>query len=25
MSEIKLMAFYGVKVWKPEFVATLLG
>jgi len=25
MNEIKLMAFYGVKVWKPEFVATLLG
>jgi hypothetical protein len=25
MSQIKLMAFYGVKVWKPEFVATLLG
>jgi hypothetical protein len=25
MNQIKLMAFYGVKVWKPEFVATLLG
>lgn len=25
MNEIKLMAFYGVKVWKPEFVATLMG
>jgi len=25
MSQIKLMAFFGVKVWKPEFVATLLG
>ena len=25
INQIKLMAFYGVKVWKPEFVATLLG
>lgn len=25
MSQIKLMAFYGVKVWKPEYVATLMG
>lgn len=25
MNQIKLMSFYGVKVWKPEFVATLLG
>jgi len=25
MNEIKLMAFYGVKVWKPEYVATLMG
>lgn len=25
MSQIKLMAFYGVKVWKPEYVGTLLG
>ena len=25
MNQIKLMAFYGIKVWKPEFVATLLG
>lgn len=25
VNQIKLMAFYGVKVWKPEFVATLLG
>ena len=25
MNQIKLMTFYGVKVWKPEFVATLLG
>ena len=25
MNQIKLMAFYGVKVWKPEFVATLIG
>jgi len=25
MNQIKLMAFYGVKVWKPEFVATLMG
>jgi hypothetical protein len=25
MNQIKLMAFFGVKVWKPEFVATLLG
>jgi hypothetical protein len=25
MDQIKLMAFYGVKVWKPEFVATLMG
>jgi hypothetical protein len=25
MNQIKLMAFYGIKVWKPEFVATLMG
>lgn len=25
MNIIRLMCFYGVKVWKPEFVATLLG
>jgi hypothetical protein len=25
MNQIKLMAFYGVKCWKPEFIATLLG
>lgn len=25
MNQIKLMCFYGVKVWKPEFVANLLG
>lgn len=25
MNQIKLMCFYGVKVWKPEYVATLLG
>lgn len=25
VNQIKIMAFYGVKVWKPEFVATLLG
>lgn len=25
MNQIKLMCFYGVKVWKPEFVATLMG
>ena len=25
MNQIKLMAFYGIKVWKPEFVAGLLG
>jgi len=25
VNQIKLMAFYGVKVWKPEFVATLMG
>lgn len=25
MNQIKLMAFYGIKVWKPEFVATLIG
>lgn len=25
ISQIKLMCFYGVKVWKPEFVGTLLG
>ncbi len=25
MNQIKLMAFYGIKVWKPEFVATLRG
>lgn len=25
INQIKLMAFYGIKVWKPEFVATLLG
>jgi len=25
VNQIKLMAFYGVKVWKPEFVVTLLG
>jgi hypothetical protein len=24
-NQIKLMAFYGIKVWKPEFVATLMG
>jgi hypothetical protein len=25
INQIKIMAFYGVKVWKPEFVATLMG
>lgn len=25
MNQIKLMSFYGIKVWKPEFVANLLG
>lgn len=25
INQIKLMSFYGIKVWKPEFVATLLG
>jgi hypothetical protein len=25
MSQIKLMSFYGVKAWKPEFIATLRG
>lgn len=25
INQIKIMAFYGVKVWKPEFVGTLLG
>jgi hypothetical protein len=25
MSQIKLMSFYGVKAWKPEFIATLMG
>ena len=25
VNEIKIMAFYGIKVWKPEFVATLMG
>jgi len=25
MNQIKIMCFYGVKVWKPEFVATLMG
>lgn len=25
INQIKIMAFYGVKVWKPEFVANLLG
>lgn len=25
MNQIKLMAVYGIKVWKPEFVATLMG
>lgn len=25
MNQIKLMSFFGIKVWKPEFVATLLG
>ena len=25
INQIKLMSFYGVKVWKPEFVATLMG
>ena len=25
VNQIKLMAFYGIKVWKPEFVATLMG
>jgi len=25
INQIKLMAFYGVKVWKPEYVATLMG
>ena len=25
MNQIKIMCFYGIKVWKPEFVATLRG
>lgn len=25
VNQIKLMAFYGIKVWKPEFVANLMG
>lgn len=25
INQIKLMSFIGVKVWKPEFVATLIG
>lgn len=25
VNQIKLMAFYGIKVWKPEFVAVLRG
>jgi hypothetical protein len=25
MNVIKIFVFYGIKVWKPEFVATLLG
>lgn len=25
MNQIKIICMYGVKVWKPEFVATLLG
>lgn len=25
INQIKLMCFYGVKVWKPEYVATLMG
>jgi hypothetical protein len=25
VNQIKIMAFYGVKVWKPEYVATLMG
>jgi hypothetical protein len=25
MNQIKLQCFYGIKVWKPEFVATLRG
>lgn len=25
MNQIRLMCFYGIKVWKPEFVATLMG
>ena len=25
VNQIKLMCFYGVKVWKPEYVATLMG
>jgi hypothetical protein len=25
INQIKLMTVYGVKVWKPEFVATLMG
>ena len=25
INQIKLMSFYGIKVWKPEFVATLMG
>jgi hypothetical protein len=25
INQIKIMAFYGVKVWKPEYVATLMG
>ncbi len=25
MNIIRFMCFYGIKVWKPEFVATLLG
>jgi len=25
INQIKIMAFYGVKVWKPEFVGVLMG
>jgi len=25
VNKIRLLCFYGIKVWKPEFVATLLG
>ena len=25
MNQIKIMAFYGIKVWKPEYVGTIMG